>query len=428
MTTKEFWDRIDRIDIDSRDTGRYTEEEIFSIGCAFIKLDNSQKREVGGWDRLVKILKPLGQNGKIMKSGEQLRGWIKAKRYEINAVPKNIQLLSGKTIGDITYDEFEEEVNKQKRELYKQQVKTRDERNSYRRTVRDEARIESLKDCIKDTVYKLSDLPKFENTIKIENPNEDVEAVMLISDLHIGMEIDNYFNKYNVDIAKARLEKYVDETIAYCNKFNVSRLNVCNLGDLIHGLIHVTGRIEEQEDIIEQIMVASELLANALNKLSSSVKEVVYRSVTDNHSRAVADFKQHIEKENFSRIIDFYLKARLQNKNVIFAEDNLDWDISLINLKNGKKMICSHGHKDGINTILQGYIGATREFIEYVCVGHFHESKMKSFQGAKVFVNGCICGADSYAQSKRLYGVPEQSLLIFEGNNLIVNYINLDIK
>ncbi len=428
MTIKEFWERIDRIDLDSRDTGMYTEDEIFAIGCSFINLTNSQKRQIGGWDKLVKVLKPLGQNGKVMKSGEQLRGWIKSKRYEINAVPKNIQLLSGKTIENITYEEFEEEVNKQKRELYKQQVKTRDERNSYRRTIRDEARIDSLKDCIKDTVYKLASLPKFENTYEDSNADENVEAIMLISDLHIGMEIDNFFNKYNVEIAKKRLEKYVDETIKYCNKYNVSRLNVCNLGDLIHGLIHVSSRIEEQEDVIEQVMTAAELLANALNKLSSSVKEVVYRSVTDNHSRAIADYKQHIEKENFSRIIDFYLKARLENKNVVFANDNLDWDISLISLKNGKKMICSHGHRDNINTIVQGYIGATREFIEYVCVAHFHESKMKSFQGAKVFVNGCICGADSYAQSKRLYGNPEQSLLIFEGDNLIVNYIDLNIK
>ena len=109
----------------------------------------------------------------------------------------------------------------------------------------------------------------------------------------------------------------------------------------------------------------------------------------------------------------------------MFAKDNLDWDISKINLLNGKTMICAHGHRDNINTIIQGYMGALRQYVDYVCVGHYHETKMKSFQGAKVFVNGCLCGSDSFAQSKRLFGDPEQSLLIFKGRTLIHNIIQL---
>ena len=92
-------------------------------------------------------------------------------------------------------------------------------------------------------------------------------------------------------------------------------------------------------------------------------------------------------------------------------------------------MICSHGHRDNLNTIIQGYIGATKKFIDYVCVGHFHDSKMKSFQGAKVFVNGSLCGVDSYAASKRLFGDPEQTLLIFNGMTLSQHIVNLkDVK
>ena len=45
--------------------------------------------------------------------------------------------------------------------------------------------------------------------------------------------------------------------------------------------------------------------------------------------------------------------------------------------------------------------------------------------GAKVIVNGSICGIDSYAFSKRLGDDPEQVLLIFEDNNLLDFTINL---
>lgn len=202
---------------------------------------------------------------------------------------------------------------------------------------------------------------------------------MLISDLHIGMEINNFANIYNVDIARQRMQKYVEETIRLCKERGVQRLNVVNLNDMIAGIIHVTIRLEEQVDVIDQIMIASEILANSLNKLQEAAPEVIYRSVTDNHSRAVASLKEHIEKENLARLIDFYLKARLKDTSIIFAEDNLDWDISSIDLLNGKKMICAHGHRDNINTIIQGYIGALRGFVDYVCVGHYHESKMKTF-------------------------------------------------
>ena len=112
-------------------------------------------------------------------------------------------------------------------------------------------------------------------------------------------------------------------------------------------------------------------------------------------------------------MIDFYLEARLKDTSIQIVHDNLDVDLGMFELLNGKKMMFAHGHRENINTIIQGMLGATRQYVDYVCVGHYHESKMKSFQGAKVFVNSSICGSDSYAQSKRLYGVAEQTLLIF---------------
>ena len=45
--------------------------------------------------------------------------------------------------------------------------------------------------------------------------------------------------------------------------------------------------------------------------------------------------------------------------------------------------------------------------------------------GAKVIVNGSICGTEGYAFSKRLFGEPEQTLLLFDGENLITFNINL---
>ncbi len=427
MNVKEFWNLVDSIDVDSREDGKYTKDELYAIGCAFINLDNSEKRSIGGWNKLVEILHPTNSKDEYMKSGEEFRLWIKNQRNDKEELPKNIKLLSGRTIKDITFSEFEDKTEEIKRDLYKERVRVSDTYNSYRRVLREEARVDSMKDIISEAVSKLANLPNIEYTLDIGDCSS--EAVMLISDMHVGMQIDNFANKYNAEIAKKRLMAYVDETIRLCNDNHVKRLNVVNLNDLIHGLIHITGRIEEQSDVIEQIMTASEYLSEALIKLQEAAPEIIYRSVTDNHSRAIPSFKENIEKENFSRLIDFYLESRLKGTNIVFANDNLDVDISKIELLNGKTMICSHGHRDNLNTIIQGYIGATKKFIDYVCVGHFHDSKMKSFQGAKVFVNGSLCGVDSYAASKRLFGDPEQTLLIFNGMTLSQHIVNLkDVK
>lgn len=426
MTPQELWSMIDEIDIDSREDGRYTLDEQYNIGCAFIEMNNSQKREFGGWDKLVEVLKPLDKNGEIMKKGDTFRQWIKTQRYIKDEMIHNDHMISGKNIDDISFEEFEEKTEEIKRSLYKQQVKTRDVLNSYRRTLREDARVEYINDLIVESIKSLKSLPKV--NVNYNRTDDLVEAVMLLSDLHIGMQIDNFYNKYDANIARKRVNKYVEDTIELCQRNNVQRLDVLNLGDLIAGNIHVTGRIEASEDLISQIMLASEILADALNKLQEAAPEVIYRSCSDNHSRVTPDFRANLEPENYFRLIDFYLEARLANTNIQIVHDNLDVDLGFFELLNGQKLAFAHGHRDNVNTALQGVLGATKQFVDYVCVGHFHESKLKSFQGAKVFVNSSICGADSFAQSKRLYGIPEQTLLILENNNLSVNYINLDIK
>ena len=418
MTKTEF---IELLDGYNKDAGEFTEEEMYEIGCKYKELPVSEK----DWSWLVSKLGPVDKDGNA-KSGETFRIWIKSRQYADGSIKKNVQLLSGRTIEDLSFPEAEEKLAEEKRELYIQQTKTRDEHNAYRRTLRDEARIETLKDLIADSIKNLP--PLSEIAPYIADSEDCAEAVLLLSDLHIGAQIDNFYNKYNLEIAKQRLDKLVDDTITYCQRNGVRRLNVVNLGDMIHGLIHISARLMEEMDVVEQVIQASELLSHALNKLQSAAPEVYYRSCLDNHSRCTANLKEHIEKENFGKLIDFYLKARLANTSIVFAEDNLDDNIGMFELFNGKKVVFAHGHQDSVNNSVQNYTAATKGYIDYVCLGHYHSSKAKTFQNSKVFVNGSIVGTDDYAMSHRLFGTPEQTLLLFEGQNLVNISINLEIK
>ena len=424
MILKEFWELVDSIDVDSREDGRYTLEEIYKIGCAFISMANSEKRQAGGWDKLVEILQPLDRNGEVMKKGETLRVWIKSEKYRRGEMIHNEKLLSGQTIDDLTFKEFEDKTEEIKQNLYKQQVKTRDHLNAYRTLIREDARMELMRDLIRESVNELPPLDFKKDVCYDSNP--DAEAVLLFSDLHIGCKVDNFFNKFNVEIARKRVNEVVRKTIKYCHDLGVEKLNVLNLGDLIENDLHLSARLTQEIDAVEQTMDAAEIMADALKEFAEAIPEVSYRSCLDNHSRYIMDYKAAKDEESLVKLIDWYLEDRLKDTSVVFECDNLDSHIGMFTLRNSEdKFVFAHGHEIGVNTAVQSYTAATRSYVRYIALGHWHSTKMKTFQNSKVFINGSIKGVDDYSEKHGLFGEPEQTLLIFKDNCLTNITINL---
>ena len=412
ITKAEFNKFLDSFD---REPGEYTDQEMYEIGMKYKLLPTSEKR----WGDLSSILGAKDKDGNP-KSGETFRVWLKDKQMANGTLERNPRVLSGKAVDELEFDEFKEETDEIKRSLYIQQTKTRDVWNADRRTLRDEARIQNIKDSIASCVSCLKELPEVERPIRAEGENE---AILMFSDLHIGVKIDDFYNKYDVEEARARVKRLVAETVELCKRNKVKRLNFLNLGDCIQGIIHVTARLEEEVDVIQQVMIASEIIADALNELTEAAPEVVYRSCTDNHSRVVADLKQHIEKESFGKLIDFYLKERLRGKPVAFEDSPLNDEIGMFELMNGKTVVFSHGHHDSVGKSLQNMVGATKKYVDYVLMGHFHSPKQSVVEGCNVIVNSSIVGPEQYAFSKRFFGKASQKLLVFEGDNLY----NMDI-
>lgn len=396
ITIEEFQSYVDSF---HKEKGQYTIEELLQIGVMFKSLPVKKRN----WASLHQLL------GIYNFSAEAYRHRV--ERY-IRCNPDKIE---PNVEGDIFRNDY----------LEKQKV--RDWYNAYRRDIRQESRIENLVDEIKLTVDKLKNLP----VIKYESKDDvilDKEAVLLLSDLHIGVDCNNYYNSYNQNIAKERLEKLLKETIDYCRSNHVKRLNVLNLGDMIAGLIHPNARIEQQMDVAEQVMVAAEYISQFLNELQKGVAEITYRSVYDNHSRLVANKNEHIEKEQLSKIIDWFIKERLKETNILFYDNDIDGGIGTLTLNNGQKMIFAHGHQDGRNSSYQNFIGLTQQWVDYICLAHYHNPASKDFQGCKVFINGSIVGTEQYAFGKRLFTKPSQKLLIFRKDSKTVQDIDINLE
>ena len=409
MTKQEF---IKYINSFHKNPGEYTRDEIYQIG---LEHRNLLKRDKN-WSNLVDL---VGWTG----TGESLRNYVMKRMKNEGILPTNNRLLTNKVVEEID----SEDLISLKESIIKERMRTRDEWTTYRKLMREDARIDSLKEIIADGIASLNSLPEYTYK-KSKSSLKSKEAVLMLSDLHIGVKCDNFYNKYNVEIAYKRVDKLVDDVINYCHSLGVSTLNVINLGDLIQGIIHFNARVEEEIDVIEQVMVASEIVAKALNKLQSAAPYVIYRSVVDNHSRLSSSKEESIESENLNKIIDWYLKERLASSKIEFAYDNLDEGIGRFELENGKRVIFAHGHNDNINQAFQHFVGATEEFVHYILLGHYHCEKAKSYQGTKVIVNGSVVGTEQYALSKRLFSKPSQTLLVFDEDNVINISVGLNIE
>lgn len=404
MNLKQFEELLNQYDADE-----LTTDIIYDICVKFKSLALSDRGNYT-WETL------NDRFGHFKATGENLRCWVKQKQYENGTIERNPKLLTNQNIDQLEFVDFEQKTQELKENLYKQQVKTRDTLNAYTKKIRDVARVESFRELMEECANK-------SEPIKLQkyrgDSSSDNEAVLLLSDLHIGLQVDKFCNKYNLDIAKERVAKLVHYTIKYCKEHKVKRLNVLLLGDLCSGIIHVNARLEQELNIVQQIISASEIVSQALGELQEAAPEVFVRSCTDNHSRAVANLAEHIESENYGKLIDFYLEEKLKNTKIQFMHDNLDQEIGAFELLNGETMVFTHGHHDNYNQVFQVYSGLLKKYVKYICLGHFHSKKEKSFMGAKVIVNGSICGVDQYAFSKRLMDDPEQALLIFEDNNFL---------
>lgn len=303
-------------------------------------------------------------------------------------------------------------------EQYKDKTQIRDVYNAYRASLREDARIASFKEFIEECAQKQSQLPiRLDSTLDMCT-DSNIEAILLLSDWHIGSDVANFYNTYDHDVAIKRVSAIVDKVKFYCRQNKVYRLNVLNLGDLIEGLIHVNGRINQQMDVCSQLIFATELMSVALNELQTAAPEVTYRSCSDNHSRMVADKNQSIESENLNRITDWWLAERLKNSSIKMKSDNLDQGFGKFKLLNGKNVVFFHGHQDSKSQTLQNVVGAVREWVDIVCCAHWHNPAEHTFQDMKLYVNGSLCGTCDYTLGRRLFTKPSQKLLIINKNDV----------
>lgn len=266
-------------------------------------------------------------------------------------------------------------------------------------------------------------MEKFElepiTTPEVEGENE---AQLNLADWHTGLKVDNYWNKYSVVELQKRAKKMTQETIKRCKMHNVKTLHVMNLGDLLHGIIHVSTRVVSEVDLIEQLRVTWTLIAQILRELAKEIPEVKFYSTYGNHSRVTEEKNAALDRENLELLIPDFLEASLVNiPNVEIMKNDVEDQIIMAEIK-GKTIFAVHGDRDRFKSVAENLTLMLEQKPYKIFLAHTHHLQADERHKIDIIVSRSMCGVDDYAKDIRATSRAGQSLYIYEDNNLFVTY------
>lgn len=336
------------------------------------------------------------------------------------------EYLNEKQIEEVTDNDMLQEIEFKKMELQKEKIKMQDQRRELNKLIRTDARFEHLCQILEDSVANLSTIKPFlyiPQEISVVDMMDATEAVLMLSDLHIGSKFKNALGEYNIDIAKSRLNELLHKTLMHCQMNNVQTLHLELLGDNLNGGIHWSSKIESEEDTISQLMTYEELISEFIYALSLRIQCVKVYSVIGNHSRLNMNIKENQKGENLERLVPHYLKARLKDlKNVEIIDDaNIDDGLIMFDVM-GTRIMGMHGDLDKPNAVIDNMIKMFKVIPDEFHLGHYHHDFEKTEYDIELVVNGSLQGTDNFAYRIRKSGRPMQKLCIYDSDGKLCTY------
>ena len=344
------------------------------------------------------------------KTQNYLRGYNDAKE-EMGTVDQQLQNM---------IDENKRLI----KEVKKEKQKLSDERVEFNRQIRQEARKESYADMVKRIICE--DVEPVNIPVHYTLFNSQTDLLCHLTDIHTGIEINNWKNVFNEDVLKQRIEKYTSD-ILDIRGLHQSQDCYLVIGEILSGLIHNNLRLQNNMDLMEQFKYISELISAMLVRLANNFNHIYVYTTPGNHSRISPKKEDALDGENMDVLLPFYLKARLQNiENIDICDNTIEPEIAMFSIR-GNTVMSAHGHKDSPANVVQNFTLMFGIKPNIVLLGHRHLNGLTTVYDTKIIESGCVSGGDQYATSIRKSNRPEQTVSVIGKNGLICLYdIQLD--
>lgn len=307
-------------------------------------------------------------------------------------------------------EEFQNNLDAINRELARNTIKFRDQRRSWNKQNYMDGRFEEVMDIIEERLDCFSKVDFAPHPTPIVDGNNSM--IICLSDLHIGQCFSSYFGEFNSDIAKFRLQKYMNEIFEIAKLNKVKKAYVCMLGDNISNSLHKTIEVSNKENVIDQLKLSIEYITSFCYELTRHFEQVYFASASGNHSRLQAkDLAQHSERLDAFIAWDVCRVLKEQENFYPLLDRSIDDGISEINV-DGKSYLLIHGDFDA--TTKQGYMklaDMVEFFPDYILCGHRHFCSYS--QETKFIQSGSLAGSGcDYTIEKRLKGKASQMVCV----------------
>lgn len=320
-------------------------------------------------------------------------------------------------------EEYAKQIDVLNRELARNTVKFRDNRNAWSKQNYADARIDETLNILDEKIsqqgkvnFEIHDKP----TIIGNN-----DLLCMLTDLHIGQTFKSMWGEYNTDIAKERLNQYLNEILEIQKLHNSEKCYVSLQGDIISGNIHSTIQISNRENVIEQMKIAIELISSFCYELTKHFSQVYLYNVSGNHSRLIESKDKAVHAERLDDFIGWDIGRTLEHIDNfhMVQHRNLDLGIADINIR-GKSYISLHGDYDSFSKSGVLNLCSMLGFFPYACLyGHLHTPSTDEVNGIKLVRSGSLAGSgDDYTIEKRLCGKPSQTVLVCTDKGIKCTY------
>lgn len=310
-------------------------------------------------------------------------------------------------------DDYLKEIDEKLLNFEKEKIKFQDQKRMMRNELRQLARLENLEEHAKSCIEAIEpvSLPVVDKRTKVK------EAMVVISDAHIGMEIDTQFNKYNKDIAKERLTELKQKTFEKVQKEDIGKLYIVSNGDQFEGHINVTARIEQEINVIEQITTFTSYLQDFTQDFLDMGIEVELLVIAGNHTRLLPNKNESLgTSENFERLIKVIMDKVFSKYPNYSSRDD---ENGILITKIGNEVIAhEHGDLTKSSTPIARLKELTGESITMLITGHLHRFFLKEYGNSLHVGVGCLGGLNNYAINGRFSGRPSQMILTFNEEGL----------
>ena len=371
------------------------------------------------WSELADVF-----NAELREPDEEFSESVYRKRYKLLKDAYE-QIFSG-----CQPDEYLQELVIQKQEIQKEKRKLYDERLDLNKRLREQARLETTVDTLREAISNIADQYFPVQSIDIPQIAGDNKLIVCLSDLHIGQEFATADGVYNSTLAARRLEKYLDEIRKIAANNGCNECVVCLLGDMISGSIHQRISVTNKENVVDQVKTASMLVSKFVYDLSPLFSSVDVYSVGGNHSRLEKNAEDALLGEKLDNLIPWFLSVATQNcGNVTVHGNTFDETLGMFNL-GSKLFFIQHGDYTRVTDAEIGKLVLWAKQTPYcILTGHMHYPAMTDVSGITVIQSGSLCGSgDEYTRSKRLTGKPSQTAIVTKGDGSLYGVYPVDLS